>query len=129
MHCEPAILVAGPQCCFLGGETDCHVASLLAMTGFDGAVRDERRGEGSESSAAGGRRSEMSEWPRSKFQTFAVRQRRNFGHRNRITLPYGGTTGGAAHAGRRGRRPLRKHYRECGMVIIAKRNGRVLWEK
>ena len=48
-------------------ETDCHVAALLAMTGFDGAVRDERRGEGSESSAAGGRRSEMSEWPRSKF--------------------------------------------------------------
>ena len=99
---------------FFGGETDCHVASLLAMTGFDGAVRDERRGEGSESGAAGGRRSEMSEWPRSKFQTSAVRQRRNFGHRNRITPPYGGTTRGAAHAGRRGRRPLREHGWGCG---------------
>ena len=38
---------------------------------------------GSEPSAASGRRSEVSEWPRSKFQAPAVRQRRNFGHRNR----------------------------------------------
>ena len=38
---------------------------------------------GSEPSAASGRRSEVSEWPRSKFQVSAVRQRRNFGHRNR----------------------------------------------
>ena len=75
-------------------STDCHVASLLAMTGLDGAVRDGRRGEGSESSAAGGGRSEMSEWPRSKFQASAVRQRRNFGHRNRITPPYGCGTWG-----------------------------------
>ena len=45
---------------------------------------------GSEPSAAGGRRSEMSEWPRSKFPASAVRQRRNFGNRNRIIGPYGG---------------------------------------
>ena len=31
----------------------------------------------------------MSEWPRSKFPVSAVRQRRNFGHRNRIIGPYG----------------------------------------
>ncbi len=31
----------------------------------------------------------MSEWPRSKFQATAVRQRRNFGHRNRVIGPYG----------------------------------------
>ena len=39
---------------------------------------------GSELSAAGGRGSEVSEWPRSKFPASAVRQRRNFGHRNRV---------------------------------------------
>ena len=44
---------------------------------------------GSELSAAGGRRSEVSEWPRSKFPASAVRQRRNFGHRNRVIVPYG----------------------------------------
>ena len=44
---------------------------------------------GSELSAAGGRGSEVSEWPRSKFPASAVRQRRNFGHRNRIIVPYG----------------------------------------
>ena len=44
---------------------------------------------GSELSAASGRGSEVSEWPRSKFQATAVRQRRNFGHRNRIIGPYG----------------------------------------
>ena len=57
---------------------------------------------GSELSAAGGRGSEVSEWPRSKFPASAVRQRRNFGHRNRIIGPYGwehagmslGTNGG-----------------------------------
>ena len=38
---------------------------------------------GSEPSAASGRYSEASEWQRSKFQASAVRQRRNFGHRNR----------------------------------------------
>ena len=42
---------------------------------------------GSELSAAGGRSSEVSEWPRSKFPASAVRQRRNFGHRNRIIGP------------------------------------------
>ena len=43
---------------------------------------------GSEPSAASGRRSEVSEWPRSKFPASAVRQRRNFGHRNRdIRIP------------------------------------------
>ena len=44
---------------------------------------------GSELSAASGRGSEVSEWPRSKFPASAVRQRRNFGHRNRIIGPYG----------------------------------------
>ena len=42
---------------------------------------------GSDPSAAGGGYSEVSEWQRSKFQAFAVRQRRNFGHRNRTLLP------------------------------------------
>ena len=40
--------------------------------------------EGSDPSAASGGYSEVSEWPRSKFQASAVRQRRNFGHRNRV---------------------------------------------
>ena len=44
---------------------------------------------GSESSVASGRGSEMSQWPRSKFQASAVRQRGNFGHRNRVIVPYG----------------------------------------
>ena len=44
---------------------------------------------GSELSAAGGRGSEVSEWPRSKFPASAVRQRRNFGHRNRVIVPCG----------------------------------------
>ena len=48
---------------------------------------------GSELSAASGRRSEVSEWPRSKFPASAVRQRRNFGHRNRVIGPYGGLQG------------------------------------
>ena len=39
---------------------------------------------GSEPSVASGRRSEVSEWLRSKFQVSAVRQHRNFGHRNRV---------------------------------------------
>ena len=47
---------------------------------------------GSELSAAGGRSSEVSEWPRSKFPASAVRQRRNFGHRNRIIVPYASFT-------------------------------------
>ena len=44
---------------------------------------------GSELSAAGGRGSEVSEWPRSKLGASAVRQCRNFGRRNRIIGPYG----------------------------------------
>ena len=48
---------------------------------------------GSELSAASGRSSEVSEWPRSKFPASAVRQRRNFGHRNRVISPYGGVQG------------------------------------
>lgn len=40
--------------------------------------------------AASGRRSEMSEGPRSKFQAFAVRQRGNFGRRNRASAPMEG---------------------------------------
>ena len=39
---------------------------------------------GSDPSAAGGGYSEVSEWPRSKFQAPAVRQRRNFGHRSSV---------------------------------------------
>ena len=50
---------------------------------------------GSELSAASGRSSEVSEWPRSKFPASAVRQRRNFGHRNRIIVPYGCVAGSA----------------------------------
>ena len=49
--------------------------------------------------AASGRRSEMSEWPRSKFQAFAVRQRRNLGRRNRAIGPYGGFTRGVIGRG------------------------------
>ena len=52
----------------------------------------KRADVGSELSAAGGRGSEVSEWLRSKFPSSAVRQRRNFGHRNRIIGPYGGFT-------------------------------------
>ena len=44
----------------------------------------QRADVGNEPSAASGRGSEVSEWPRSKFPASAVRQRRNFGHRNRV---------------------------------------------
>ena len=50
---------------------------------------------GSELSAASGRSSEVSEWPRSKFPASAVRQRRNFGHRSRVIVPYGIVSWGA----------------------------------
>ena len=55
------------------------------MTWFLQGVRCKsgRADVGSEPSAASGRGSEVSEWPRSKFPAPAVRQRRNFGHRNR----------------------------------------------
>ena len=79
------------------GETDCH-------SQFENWLRNDRefaRGAvrwadvGSELSAAGGRSSEVGEWPRSKFPASAVRQRRNFGHRNRIIVPYGSVSWGA----------------------------------
>lgn len=49
--------------------------------------------------AASGRRSEMSEGLRSKFQAFAVRQRGNLGRRNRAIGPYGGFTRGVVGRG------------------------------
>ena len=55
---------------------------------------------GSELSAASGRSSEVSEWPRSKFPASAVRQRRNFGHRNRVIAPYESVTRSAVVIGR-----------------------------
>ena len=55
---------------------------------------------GSEPSAAGGRCSEVSEWPRSKFPASAVRQRENFGHRNRTIGPYGCVARSACKTGR-----------------------------
>ena len=54
---------------------------------IDGAVG--RADVGSELSAASGRGSEVSEWPRSKLEASAVKQRRNFGYRNRVIVPYG----------------------------------------
>ena len=54
---------------------------------------------GSELSAAGGRESEVSEWPRSKFSASAVRQRKNFGHRNRVIGPYESVTRSAMRRG------------------------------
>ena len=89
---------------------------------------------GSELSAASGRGSEVSEWPRSKLGASAVRQRKNFGHRNRIIVPYGGLQevrlNGASRtppptecnkkcgrAGRCGHRPLRVHNKRCGEGI------------
>ena len=52
------------------------------------SLRGRNAPVGSEPSAASGRGSEVSEWPRSKFPASAVRQRKNFGHRNRdIRIP------------------------------------------
>ncbi len=52
------------------------------------SLRGRNAPVGSEPSAASGRGSEVSEWPRSKFPASAARQRRNFGHRNRdIRIP------------------------------------------
>ena len=62
---------------------------------------------GSELSAAGGRSSEVSEWPRSKFPASAVRQHRNFGYRNRIIGPYGEVIDGAGGGGTHGSRPAK----------------------
>ena len=79
------------------GETDCHSQCEHWLRNdrvfARGAVR--RADVGSELSAAGGRSSEVSEWLRSKLGASAVRQRRNFGHRNRIIVPYGYITRGA----------------------------------
>ena len=69
-----------------------RIATTSVRTGLAMTRCKECRGRadvGSESSAAGGRYSEVSEWPRSKFQASAVRQRGNFGHRNRTIVPYG----------------------------------------
>ena len=66
--------------CFVG-QGPCALPGMREKPG--------RADVGSELSAAGGRSSEVSEWPRSKFPASAVRQRRNFGHRNRIISPYG----------------------------------------
>ena len=54
---------------------------------------------GSKLSAASGRRSEVSEWPRSKLGASAARQRGNFGHRNRGIIPYGNATRAAVKRG------------------------------
>ena len=54
---------------------------------------------GSKLSAASGRRSEVSEWPRSKLGASAARQRRNFGHRNRVIVPYGNAARAAVKRG------------------------------
>ena len=79
------------------GETDCHSQFENWLRNDRGFARGEvRRADvGSELSAAGGRSSEVSEWPRSKFSASAVRQRKNFGHRNRIIGPYGSVSWGA----------------------------------
>ena len=101
---------------FRGGGADCHsqcthwlrndIAFLQGVRYKAGRVVREadpygcvtrcaakRADVGSELSAAGGRGSEVSEWPRSKLGASAVRQRRNFGHRNRIIGPYGEVIG------------------------------------
>ena len=73
-------------------DVDCHTSDIghwFAMTGSFTRDAVRRADVGSELSAAGGRGSEVSEWPRSKFPASAVRQRGNFGHRNRIIGPYG----------------------------------------
>ena len=74
-------------------ETDCHTSDIGHWCGNGTGTRSAtvigRADVGSELSAASGRSSEVSEWPRSKFQASAVRQRRNFGHRNRIIGPCG----------------------------------------
>ena len=73
------------RCKERGGAGDCEGRPCGSVT-----WSAWRRGDvGSELSAASGRGSEVSEWPRSKFPASAVRQRRNFGHRNRVIVPYG----------------------------------------
>ena len=59
--------------------------SNRALAAAGGKCRCGCRGAGgSDLSAASGGCSEVSEWQRSKFQASAIRQRRNFGHRNSV---------------------------------------------
>ena len=59
--------------------------SNRALAAVGGKCRCGCRGAGgSDLSAASGGCSEVSEWQRSKFQASAIRQRRNFGHRNSV---------------------------------------------
>ena len=71
-------------------DADCHsqCAHWLRNDRVTGSTvtRDD---VGSELSAASGGGSEVSEGLRSKVHASAVRQRRNFGHRNRDIVPYG----------------------------------------
>ena len=75
-------------------------AGVLSPISF--AVERNGAAGGSEPSAAGGGYSEVSEWQRSKFPASAVRQRRNFEHRNRAIGPY---ARGEARCGGRWRLP------------------------
>ncbi len=72
---------------------------------------------GSEPSAASGRGSEVSEWPRSKFPASAVRQRRNFGHRNRVirNTPAQRTRRTDCHTSDIGHWFAMTHYKKCGV--------------
>ena len=72
---------------------------------------------GSELSAASGRSSEVSEWPRSKFPASAVRQRRNFGHRNRVirNTPAQRTRRTDCHTSDIGHWFAMTHYKKCGV--------------
>ena len=96
-----------------GGSLGCVGAGLCPARGrpqgspLRRVTRDfvGRADVGSELSAASGRGSEVSEWPRSKFPASAVRQRGNFGHRNRIIGPYGGEAEIHPLSGGRGRTP------------------------
>ena len=75
--------------CLEGGRTE-------ASAPTEGNKKCSGRADvGSELSAASGRSSEVSEWPRSKFPASVVRQRRNFGHRNRVIGPYESVSCGA----------------------------------
>ena len=64
---------------------------------------------GSKLSAASGRRSEVSEWPRSKLGASAARQRGNFGHRNRVIVPYGNAARAAVKRGVEDAAPYTKY--------------------
>ena len=125
-------------------ETQCKFGRRREGTPPYGCVTRgaaKRADVGSEPSAASGRSSEVSEWPRSKFPASAVRQRRNFGHRNRIIGPYGSATRGAMggrpqgsplrrvtrsalRAGGQGRPPLRKRTLRCVGEGLCPSHGR-----